>query len=113
MCPPTAPLRWKETTTICDFLGTLTADAPEPIPMGLANPERPAPSQAEPLLGNVARRLAEPRPASVRMANSQPRRLRRLRARNGGYEGLDYRRRAPLHGPARVNAAQYCASTRS
>ncbi len=70
-------------------------------------------NEAPPLPGDGARRLGEPGRDSLRLADPDPRRLRRLRARHNGDARLDDRGDAPLHGPARAPAAEHDAGARS
>ncbi len=54
-------------------------------------------------------RVGEPRSVAVRVAHSERRRLRRMRARHVRPLGLDAAGRPSLHGPTRADAAQHGA----
>ena len=61
----------------------------------------------------VQDRVGEPRPAAVRLAHPERRRVRRLRARHVGPVGLDAAGHASLHGAPRADAAEHGAGARS
>ena len=70
-------------------------------------------AEAASLPGDGKGRVGEPRSAAVRVAHSEGRRLRRLRARHVRPLRLDASRRASLHGPSRADAPEHGTGNRS
>src|SRR5512142_1182709 len=85
----------------------------EAVTLGVGDTSPSGRAQAEPLLGNAARGVAEPRPGSICLANPQTWRLRRLRAWHARVARLDDGRRASVHGAPGIDAAEYGARARS
>ena len=73
--------------------------------VGLSRPQGPCATKAESLCTDGQDGLGKPRPAGLRLADLEPRRVRRLRARHSRDEGLDPRWRPLMHGAAGADAA--------
>src|SRR5262249_51892994 len=79
----------------------------EPISVGRSRAQRHRSGEAQPLSRNGESGVAEPRSAAVRLANSNPRRVRRLRPGDERALRLHDGGRAPVRGAAPAAALEH------